>query len=193
MTTFQIVLVGAAGIAVGQTSVWTIRRFGRQPNPRLVAPMVASGWSIAAVMGVAVITYPLILWCAVLAGIDMGSRRLPNVLTGAGATAVVLYGAAVHRIGTVLTGSLALFLCYLVVHLLLPAAFGAGDVKLAFTTGGVAALTGMDAWATAALLAPLLTGLLGLVWTVFSRGRPAVPHGPSMCLTTLLAVAAVPT
>nr|WP_296767336.1 A24 family peptidase [Rhodococcus sp. (in: high G+C Gram-positive bacteria)] len=143
-------------------------------------------------MGVAVIAYPLILWCAVLAGIDIGSRRLPNVLTGAGAIAVMLYGAAVHRAGTTLAGSLTLFLCYLVVHLWLPAAFGAGDVKLAFTTGGVAAAAGMDAWATAALLAPLLTGLLGLVWTVFSRGRPTVPHGPSMCLTTLLAVAAVP-
>ncbi|MCV7101213.1 prepilin peptidase, partial [Mycobacterium palustre] len=42
-------------------------------------------------------------------------------------------------------------------------------------------------WFAAALAAPLLTALWGAAAAV--RGVAAVPHGPSMCLATAVAVA----
>ena len=56
-----------------------------------------------------------------------------------------------------LVGAAALFGAYLVVHLLSPAAMGAGDVKLAVGVGALTGAFGMDVWALAALAAPLLT------------------------------------
>ncbi|MDJ0395517.1 A24 family peptidase [Rhodococcus sp. G-MC3] len=192
METFQIGIACGAGLAAGHMITALVRRFREGLTPRLLPPMVASAWTVAAFMGAGAVIYPLTLWCAVSAGVDMGSRRLPNALTASGALAMLVYAIAVRHVGTALTGALALFLCYLVVHLCVPAAFGAGDVKLAFTTGGVTALAGGDTWVSAAVLAPLLTGVLGLALTLFARARPTVPHGPSMALATLLALAAVP-
>ncbi len=128
-----------------------------------------------------------------MAGIDLGSRRLPNVMTAAGAIVVLGYAVAIGDLSRVSVGASALFCCYLLVHLLVPKAFGAGDVKMAFGLGGVAAMAGLHVWVVSALLAPLLTGAIGLVFIL--RGRPgvAVAHGPSMCLATLLALTTVAT
>lgn len=132
-------------------------------------------------------------WCCLLGWIDISSRRLPNTLTGVGALAVVLYAVVSDVVVPVLAGGATLFLCYLVVHIALPAAFGAGDVKLSFALGGVASLAGLDGWVLAAVLAPLLTGAVGVVLAALGRGGSTVPHGPSMCSATLLALAAFPT
>ena len=72
---------------------------------------------------------------------------------------------------------------YLVVHLLSPAAMGAGDVKLALGLGALAGAFGADAWLWAALGAPMLTAL----WGLLSRRR-VLPHGPAMCAATAAAV-----
>lgn len=133
------------------------------------------------------------VWCVCSSWIDVVSRRLPNVLTGLGATAIVAHAVYAGDVAVVLAGGAMLFTCYLLVHLLLPAAFGAGDVKLSFTLGGAVATAGVDAWVSAALLAPLLTGLVGIVFAARGRGDAAIPHGPSMCSATLLALAAFPT
>ena len=60
---------------------------------------------------------------------------------------------------------------------------GAGDVKLALGLGALAGAFGVDAWILAALGAPLLTAL----WGLLSRRR-VLPHGPAMCAATALAV-----
>ena len=47
-------------------------------------------------------------------------------------------------------------------------------------------------WLLAALLAPLLTGLLAVAAVVLRRAGPgsALPHGPALCLAAWLAAAA---
>ena len=81
-------------------------------------------------------------------------------------------------------GAVALAGGYLVIHLISPAAMGAGDIKLALGLGGLTGAFGVDVWLLAALGAPMLTLAGGLL----SRRR-VLPHGPSMCLATVLAVA----
>lgn len=135
----------------------------------------------------------LSMWCVWLSWIDVVSRRLPNMLTGIGAVCILAYSYVIDAFVVALSGAVLLFFCYLAVHLCLPTAFGAGDVKLAFTLGGVAALAGTDAWVAAALIAPLLTGVVGVACMAVGRASATVPHGPSMCAATLLASAAVPT
>jgi len=105
------------------------------------------------------------------------------VLTLPGAVLIVAGAAAAGRGLPALVGALALAAGYLVVHLLSPVAMGAGDVKLALGLGALAAAFGTDAWLWAALGAPMLTAL----WGLLSRRR-ALPHGPAMCAATALAV-----
>jgi leader peptidase (prepilin peptidase)/N-methyltransferase len=76
------------------------------------------------------------IWAAVLSGVDMRERRLPNVLTLNGAV-LILAGAAVCGRGVpAVLGAAALGGLYLAVHLCAPAALGGGDVKLALALGG---------------------------------------------------------
>ncbi|NMN93597.1 prepilin peptidase [Antrihabitans stalactiti] len=134
----------------------------------------------------------LCAWCAALSFVDIAERRLPNVLTVCGGIAVLGYGFAVGRGGVALIGGLLLALLYLAVHVIAPTAMGAGDVKLALGLGAAAALGGPEVWVWAALLAPLGTALAG-VFLMMRRGtvgRTVVPHGPFMCASTLIALAA---
>ncbi|WP_433655990.1 prepilin peptidase [Nocardia sp. CA-128927] len=142
----------------------------------------------------------LLAWCVVLSVIDFRHRRLPNLLTGWGAVAVFAYALSTSRYTAALVGAVLLAVPYLLVHLVLPAAFGAGDVKLAVGLGAAAALGGGQAWVWAALAAPLLTACAGIAVIAQHRIRApndqhdaprriAVPHGPSMCLATLCALA----
>ncbi|MGV0717949.1 A24 family peptidase [Mycolicibacterium sp. XJ662] len=126
-------------------------------------------------------------WLAALSVFDITQRRLPNWLTVPGAT-VILAAAAVagHGVSAVL-GAVALFAAYLVVHLLAPTAMGAGDVKLAAGVGALTGAFGVDVWALAALVAPLLTAGWAIVAAI-RRDETTVPHGPSMCLAAAAAV-----
>jgi len=120
-------------------------------------------------------------WLITLTVYDFRQRRLPNVLTLPGA-AVILLVAGLHGRGVAaLVGAAALAGAYLLMHLLAPAAMGAGDVKLALGLGALTGAIGVDAWVVAALLAPLCTVCLGLLLRV-----QVLPHGPSMCLATAL-------
>lgn len=189
----QVVLLGTAGLAVGSITAGTIERMAPAWHPTGLPLWLAAFWAIAAGVGTGGVSLVLTWWCACLASIDIGSRRLPNVFTAVGAVGVLVYAWAVGNAGCSIAGAVLLFSCYLVVHLWSPRAFGAGDVKLAFMLGGVAGLAGAHAWVTAALLAPLLTGFVGVVASVLGRGRTTIAHGPAMCVSTLLAVAGVPT
>lgn len=138
-------------------------------------------------MGVAAVVVVL-GWLTALVIYDVRWRRLPNYLTLPGA-AVVLVTAAVTGHGLpALLGAAALTGAYLIVHLLAPAAMGAGDVKLAVGVGALTGAFGVEVWTLAALSAPLLTAVLGVVALV-RTAAPTVPHGPSMCLASAGAVA----
>ncbi|WP_454560744.1 prepilin peptidase [Mycobacterium haemophilum] len=129
----------------------------------------------------------VLVWLAALSGYDIAERRLPNALTLPGAGVILLTAAVAGRGGPTLAGSVALTGVYLLVHLVAPAAMGAGDVKLAIGLGGLAGYFGVEVWFLAALGAPMLTALLGVAARFFG-GAGAVPHGPSMCLATVGAV-----
>lgn|ERR1700682_4310436 len=84
-------------------------------------------------MGVGVVA--VVVWAVALSIYDIRQRRLPNLLTLPGVV-VILAGAAVAGRGVfALAGAAALAGLYLVMHLLAPAAMGAGDVKLAIGLG----------------------------------------------------------
>ncbi|CDO88212.1 peptidase A24 [Mycobacterium triplex] len=125
----------------------------------------------------------VLAWLAALSCYDIRQRRLPNLLTLPGAGVILVAASCVGRGGPALAGAAALTGLYLLVHLIAPAGMGAGDVKLAIGLGGLAGCFGVAAWFAAALAAPLLTAVTGVVL------RGAVPHGPSMCLATAVAVA----
>ena len=130
----------------------------------------------------------VLAWLTVLSVYDLRERRLPNWLTLPGA-AVILATAALHGRGApAVLGAVALFAVYAVVHLVSPAAMGAGDVKLAIGVGAMTGAFGRDVWLLAALGAPLLTAGWAVVAVLRRSGR-SVPHGPSMCLAAATATA----
>jgi leader peptidase (prepilin peptidase)/N-methyltransferase len=137
-------------------------------------------------MGVAACV-AVLAWFTALSVHDIRQRRLPNLLTLPGAAIVLIVAAVAGRGPAALAGAAALTGCYLVVHLVAPAALGAGDVKLAVGAGALSGAFGPDVWLLAALAAPLLTAL----WAVGPGARrgTGVPHGPSMCVATAAAVA----
>jgi leader peptidase (prepilin peptidase)/N-methyltransferase len=141
-------------------------------------------------MGAGVAGICVLGWLAALCVYDIRVRRLPNWLTIPGAVVIVAAAAAVGRGGPAVCGGLALFAVYAAVHVISRAAMGAGDVKLALGIGALTGAFGADVWLLAALGAPLLTA----GWAVVALARRAehtVPHGPSMCLAAVLAVAAL--
>jgi len=129
----------------------------------------------------------VLCWMAALSYFDIRYRRLPNWLTLPAAVAVVAV-ALFERSPSMVAGAAVLTGLYLAAHLLSPRAMGAGDVKLAFGTGGLTGAFGLDVWFLAAIGAPLVTGLIGIVLMAFRRRGASVPHGPSMCLATVVAV-----
>jgi leader peptidase (prepilin peptidase) / N-methyltransferase len=138
-------------------------------------------------VALASVTAALVLaWLAVLSCYDIAERRLPNLLTLPGAGVILLAAAVAGRGLPALAGAAALTGVYLAVHLVAPAAMGAGDVKLAMGLGGLAGCFGVDVWFLAALAAPLLTALwaLGVRAVRVSTDALTVPHGAAMCLAT---------
>ncbi|MET0475377.1 MAG: A24 family peptidase [Mycobacterium sp.] len=127
-----------------------------------------------------------VAWLTALVVYDVGQRRLPNALTLPGAVVILTVATLAGRGTSALLGALVLAALYLGVHLVAPAAMGAGDVKLAIGVGALTGAFGAEVWVLAAVGAPLLTALWGIATM---RGGGTVPHGPSMCVATLAAVA----
>jgi leader peptidase (prepilin peptidase) / N-methyltransferase len=130
----------------------------------------------------------VLVWLVVLCVYDIRERRLPNALTLPGAAGILGVAAAAGRGMPALLGAVALFAGYLVVHLVVPSAMGAGDVKLAIGVGAMTGAFGIDVWILAVLAAPLLTAAWAIV-PVVRRTESTVPHGPSMCLAAAAACA----
>lgn len=126
-------------------------------------------------------------WLAALSCYDIRERRLPNALTLTGAVAVLAAAALAGRGWPALAGAAALTAIYLLVHGVAPGGMGAGDVKLAIGLGALTGWCGVGVWFLAALGAPLLTVLIGVVSMARRAGR-TVPHGPSMCLASAAGV-----
>lgn len=126
------------------------------------------------------------VWLTALSACDLRWRRLPNWLTLPGATVILVGAAVADRGGPAVLGAAALFALYAATHLRAPHAMGAGDVKLALGVGGLTGAFGPEVWLLAALAAPLLTAGVALV--LVARRVSTVPHGPSMCLASAVAV-----
>ena len=127
------------------------------------------------------------LWLIALSAFDIRQRRLPNVLTLPGAVVIlVAAGVAGHGLRAAV-GAGVLFGVYATVHLIAPAAMGAGDVKLALGVGALTGAFGPDVWVLAALGASILTGLLGVV-ALMRGSREGLPHGASMCVAAAAAL-----
>ncbi|UQX09987.1 prepilin peptidase [Candidatus Mycobacterium methanotrophicum] len=133
------------------------------------------------------LTAAVVLWMAALTGYDIGQRRLPNWLTVPGFAVIMLVAAGSGHGRAAALGAVLLAAAYLLVHVAAPAAMGAGDVKLALGLGALTGCFGGGVWLLAAVGAPLLSAVVGAVarlgWSV-----RAVPHGPSMCLASAVAV-----
>lgn len=128
------------------------------------------------------------MWAAALTRTDLREQRLPDALTLPGAATILAIAAAQGRGVEALAGAGALAGIYLLIHVLVPRAMGAGDVKLAIGLGGLTGGLSSAVWTLAALGAPLLTAIVGSVTAARGRGT-AVPHGPSMCAASLAAAA----
>jgi leader peptidase (prepilin peptidase) / N-methyltransferase len=139
-------------------------------------------------MGAGVAGACVLAWLTALSVFDIRERRLPNWLTLPGAVVVLAVAAAAGRGVPAVLGAVGLAGLYLVVHLVAPAAMGAGDVKLAMGVGALTGAFGYDVWVLAAISAPLLTAIWALV-ALSRRSSSTVPHGPSMCIATLAASA----
>jgi len=139
-------------------------------------------------MGAGVAGACVLAWLTALSVFDIRERRLPNWLTLPGAVVVLAVEASAGRGVPAVLGAVGLAGLYLVVHLVAPAAMGAGDVKLAVGVGALTGAFGYDVWVLAAVGAPLLTATWALV-ALSRRSSSTVPHGPSMCIATLAASA----
>ncbi len=129
----------------------------------------------------------VLLWMVALSNYDLRQRRLPNWLTLPGFAVIMLVAADSGHGPAAALGATLLTAVYLLVHLLAPTAMGAGDVKLALGLGALTGSFGGDVWFLAAMGAPLLTAMIGLVaWLGWAA--KAVPHGPSMCAVSAATV-----
>jgi leader peptidase (prepilin peptidase)/N-methyltransferase len=134
---------------------------------------------------------PLLLglaWLGVAAGaVDVLRRRLPDAITvpaiPAGLLLLVPLGPPAVARGV--AGAAVGLSAYGALHLVRPAALGAGDVKLAGSLGAVLAGVSWPVAALAAVLAGLLTATLALI-----TRQATVPHGPGMVTAAWAVLAA---
>ncbi|MGW0175364.1 prepilin peptidase [Rhodococcus sp. NPDC003322] len=130
----------------------------------------------------------LAAWCGWLSVIDLRRRRLPNLLTLPGSVVMFAVAAATGHLRPALVGAALLAGGYLLVHLVAPAAMGGGDVKLAVGLGAVTGVAGARVWLAAAVGALILTAAAGVVLRIGGSRAASLPHGPSMCLATLVSL-----
>ena len=121
----------------------------------------------------------------VIAFIDLRSFRIPDplvvVLFGLGALKMVLEGSYVSS----LSGFLALFGFFFLLHLFFPKGMGFGDVKLA---GSIGLFLGLRLGVLSAFLAFISGGLVGVVLVVLRKKtlKDPLPFGPFLALGALL-------
>lgn len=197
-------LAGAAAGAGARRLVARLPR-GAPVRPPGCELAVAAAWAVAgglwaagALPGAWLPTLLGLGWlAAALGAVDLLRRRLPDALTLPALPVAVLLvaplGADAVRRG--IAGAALALVAHALVRRCAPGALGGGDVKLAGPLGAVVAAGSPAALVPAAVLAAVLTALLGLASLRPGRARPAgpgpppgrppghgVPHGPSMLL-----------
>jgi leader peptidase (prepilin peptidase)/N-methyltransferase len=201
-----VVLLAAvlgAGAGAGARVLLGRMRRGARVGPPLCEVAVAlgwaavgAGWAAGVVPGGWVPALAGLAWFGVAtAAVDLRHHRIPDALT---LPALPLALASTLPLGTpavlwAAVGALVAFGGHAAVHLLVPRAMGAGDVKLAGPLGAVLGAAGWPAVPLAAALAALLTaavGVGGLLTGALRRGS-AVPHGPSMVVAAAAVTAAL--
>jgi leader peptidase (prepilin peptidase)/N-methyltransferase len=131
-----------------------------------------------------------LLWMGTLTVYDIRQRRLPNWLTLPGFAVIMLVAIGSGRGEGAGLGAGALAAVYLLTHAASPAAMGAGDVKLALGLGALTGSFGPEVWLIAAIGAPVLTAAIGTL-ARFGWSATRVPHGPSMCAASAVALGLV--
>uniref|UniRef100_A0A7V3YKA9 Prepilin peptidase n=1 Tax=Candidatus Caldatribacterium californiense TaxID=1454726 RepID=A0A7V3YKA9_9BACT len=123
----------------------------------------------------------------IIAFIDLRSFRIPDplvfALSGLGVLKMVLEGSYAPS----LSGFLALFGFFFLLHLFFPKGMGFGDVKLA---GSIGLFLGFRLGVLSAFLAFISGGLVGVVLVVFRRKtlKDPLPFGPFLALGALLSL-----
>jgi leader peptidase (prepilin peptidase)/N-methyltransferase len=199
------VLSAAAGVPAGVGARLLLRRLRR--GARVPPPWCEVGVAVAwAATGAPAGTgslplpwLPVLLalgWFGVAAGaVDVRHHRLPDALTlpALPLALLLLVPLGLPAVLRGVAGAAVAFVAHAAVHLVVPTAMGAGDVKLAAPLGAVLAATSWEALALGGLLAAVLSGGLAALLASARRGRrrTGLPHGPSMLLATwVVAVAA---
>lgn len=130
--------------------------------------------------------------------VDLREKRIPNrMLLVAAPVVAVLLGAGLlirrepDRALAVLVGAAALFALYLAIALIVPAAMGMGDVKLAALLGGALGAGGFSAWVVGLLAAFLIGGIVAIIALATRRVgvRGSLPFGPWMVAGALVGLA----
>jgi leader peptidase (prepilin peptidase)/N-methyltransferase len=207
----HVAVLGCVGFALGGVSAGALGRrvLGRLRRGAVVRPpwcelAVAVLWAIVAARWFAGaapdwwLPVPLLLsWLGVLLTVtDLAHRRLPDRLTlPAYPVAGVLLGIAAvlgpdpWLAARAVVGGLVFWGLHAAIHWSAPHALGRGDVKLSGSLGAVLGAAGPAALVFGAVLAALVTALLGaslvrrLATGDVARG---IPHGPGLLLATWL-------
>lgn len=140
----------------------------------LLAFLLGSLWTVAAVLDAPPSSYLLAWFGIVLALIDLRHHRLPDALTlPLGASLLLLQ---FHRLGEAVLAAVIFGGAHLAVRHIKPALMGGGDVKLAFGLGAPLALPSL-------LPAAILSSAVTLALAAVRRTR-RVPHGPGLLAAT---------
>lgn len=130
--------------------------------------------------------------------VDLREKRIPNrMLLAAGPMVAVLLAGGLlvrgepGRLLAVLVGAVALFVIYFVIAIVVPAAMGMGDVKLAALLGGALGAVGLTAWLAGLLSAFLIGGIVAVIALVSRRVglHGSIPFGPWMVAGALVGLA----
>ncbi|HEX7303634.1 prepilin peptidase [Lentzea sp.] len=140
----------------------------------LLASVLGSLWTVAAVLDAPPSSYLLAWFGVVLALVDLRHHRLPDALTLPLAAALLLLES--HRLGAAALGAVVFGGAHLAVRRVNPRLMGGGDVKLAFGLGAPLALSAL-------LPAAILSSAVTLAVAALRRTRH-VPHGPGLLAAT---------
>jgi leader peptidase (prepilin peptidase)/N-methyltransferase len=130
--------------------------------------------------------------------VDLREKRIPNrmLLVAAPVVAALLVAGLLLRgepehLLAVLASAAAMFALYFVIALVVPAAMGMGDVKLAALLGGALGAGGLTAWVVGLLAAFLIGGIAAIIALVTRRVgvRGSIPFGPWMVVGAIFGLA----
>jgi leader peptidase (prepilin peptidase) / N-methyltransferase len=199
----RVLLFAMAGAGAGAAARWWLARMRRGTRVRAPVCEVAVGliwagsgglWVVGAVPGSWVPALLGLGWLGVAAAaVDIRHRRIPDALTlpALPVAFALLAPLGPGVVARAAAGAVVAVAAHAALHLAVPRAMGAGDVKLAAPLGAALAASSWPALLLATGLAALITGVAAAVLLATGRvGRgAALPHGPSMLVAGWVVVA----